>query len=570
MSQPPKNDAAKIEGHITNFIRNRIELDRERQKYPVVRTRFPPEPNGYLHIGHAKSICLNFGLANLYQGFCHMRFDDTNPVKEEQEYVDSILESVRWLGFDWQTNLFYASDYFEKFYECAVALIKAGEAYVDSQTPEQMRAARGTLTKGGIDSPFRARSVAENLDLFTRMRAGEFADGSHIVRAKINMSSPNMNMRDPAIYRIRKAHHHRTGNAWCIYPMYDYAHPISDAIERISHSICTLEFADHRPFYDWLLNKLSALDMLSKPQPEQIEFARLNITHVLTSKRKLQQLVVEGRVEGWDDPRMPTLYGLRRRGFTPEAIQLFCERIGVSKADGWIDYTLFEQALRDDLESRANRVMAVLKPIKLIIENLPANHVEQLTAPWHPNDPSRGQRQFGFSNTLWIDADDFMAQPSAGFHRLYPGNRVRLKYAYVIECTGFETDSSGAITAVHATYFEDSKSGTPGSANYKVKGVITWVGAHDAAPLSCQLFDHLFTPEHPGTSDADFVTEINPNLKTIVQGYAEPSLLNPSQDSQIHFQFERLGYFVRDLQMQGSQLKPTGRFNRAVSLVSKK
>jgi glutaminyl-tRNA synthetase len=565
------SNPAKTEGHITNFIRNRIELDIERKKFPQVRTRFPPEPNGYLHIGHAKSICLNFGLAKLYNGYCHMRFDDTNPVKEDQEYVDSILDSVRWLGFDWQANLFYASDYFETFYACAVALIESGDAYVDSQSAEQMRATRGTLTQGGTDSPFRNRSVAENLDIFKRMRAGEFAEGAHIVRAKINMASPNINMRDPAIYRIRKAHHHRTGDAWCIYPMYDYAHPISDAIEHISHSICTLEFADHRPFYDWLLNKLTSIGLLSKPQPEQIEFARLNITHVLTSKRKLQQLVVEQHVEGWDDPRMPTIYGLRRRGYTPESIQLFCDRIGISKADGWIDHALLEQALRDDLEARANRVMAVINPIKLVIENYPDTERETLTAPWHPQDEERGKRQFGFSKTIWIDSDDFMAEPTAGFHRLFVGNKVRLKYAYVIECTGCELDASGKVTSIRAEYLPDSKSGTPGSANYKVKGVITWVSCHDAVSVACNLYEHLFVAEHPGTQDADFLTEINPTSKTTVSALVEPSLMQPSQEQQLCYQFERIGYFVRDIAYKlGGSATPTGAFNRAVSLVSKK
>jgi glutaminyl-tRNA synthetase len=565
------SDTAKTEGHITNFIRNRIESDLERQKYTTVRTRFPPEPNGYLHIGHAKSICLNFGLANLYGGFCHMRFDDTNPVKEDQEYVDSILDSVKWLGFDWQANLFFASDYFEPFYQCAVALIKAGDAYVDSQSAEQMRTTRGTLTKGGVDSPFRERSIEENLDLFARMRAGEFADGTHIVRAKINMASPNINMRDPAIYRIRRAHHHRTGDAWCIYPMYDYAHPISDALEHISHSVCTLEFADHRPFYDWLLNKLTGLGMLDKPQPEQIEFARLNLTHVVTSKRKLQQLVVDKHVNGWDDPRMPTIYGLRRRGFTPESIQLFCDRIGVSKADGWIEYELLEQALRDDLESRANRLMAVLKPLKLIIDNLPEGQLDTLSAPCHPQDESRGKREFGFGSQLWIDRDDFMVEPSKGFFRLFPGNKVRLKYAYVIECTGFDTDDQGQVIAVRANYFPDSKSGTPGSANYKVKGVITWVACHDAQPLECHLYDHLFAPEHPGTTDADFLTELNTDSKSVVNGFVEPSLNHANQQDQIYWQFERLGYFVRDVSFKlGDKPRATGVFNRAVSLVSKK
>jgi glutaminyl-tRNA synthetase len=583
--------AEKSEAHITNFVRNRIDAELAQGKYASrqwigapgladqqskgsidsakIRTRFPPEPNGYLHIGHAKSICLNFGLAQDYVGHCHMRFDDTNPVKEDQEYVDSIIDSVHWLGFDWQhgseTNLYYASDYFEQLYLCAVALIKSGDAYVESQTAEQMRAMRGTLTQGGQDSPFRSRSIDENLSLFAQMRAGDFADSSHVLRAKIDMASPNMNMRDPTIYRIRRAHHHRTGDAWCIYPMYDFAHPISDALENITHSVCTLEFADHRPFYDWLLHKLSSAGLLQKPVPEQIEFARLNLTTVITSKRKLQQLVNEGHVAGWDDPRMPTLYGMRRRGYTPESIRLFCERIGVSKSDGWIDYSTLEQALRDDLESRAQRAMAVIDPLLLVIENMPEDTVVECSAPVHPQQLERGTRQFTLGRELWIDQSDFMIEPSKGYHRLFPGNSVRLKYGYVIKCTGYETDASGTVTKVKAEYFPDSRSGTDGANNYKVKSAITWVACRDAVPATLNIYDRLFAIDQPGTSEADFLTELNPNSHQAKQSYVEPSVNNDSATP--YFQFERFGYFARDLvYLIGQPVKATGAFNLAVSL----
>jgi glutaminyl-tRNA synthetase len=596
-SPNPKNTttnsspAEKSEAHITNFVRNRIESELAQGKYAArlwsgapgtnelqnkgsvdtakIRTRFPPEPNGYLHIGHAKSICLNFGLAQDYAGHCHMRFDDTNPVKEDQEYVDSILDSVRWLGFDWQhgneTNLYYASDYFENLYTCAVALIKSGDAYVESQSAEQMRAMRGTLTQGGQDSPFRTRSIEENLKLFAQMRAGDFPDASHVVRAKIDMTSPNMNMRDPTIYRIRRAHHHRTGDAWCIYPMYDFAHPISDALENITHSVCTLEFADHRPFYDWLLEKLSDAGLLQKPVPEQIEFARLNLTSVITSKRKLQQLVSEGHVSGWDDPRMPTLYGMRRRGYTPESIRLFCERIGVSKSDGWIDYSTLEQALRDDLEGRAQRAMAVIDPLLLVIENMPEDTVVECSAPVHPHQPERGTRQFTLGRQLWIDQSDFMIEPSKGYHRLFPGNSVRLKYGYVIKCTDYEVDENGKVKTVKAEYFPDSRSGTDGANNYKVKSAITWVACRDAIPTTLNIYDRLFNVDQPGTGDTDFLADLNKNSHLAKQSFVEPSV---NQDSAPpYFQFERFGYFARDQIFEINQ-KPraTGAFNLAVSL----
>ena len=567
---------AKPEGHLTNFIRNRITNEIAGNKFasrrwagkpglaadqlaaPIdsaaIRTRFPPEPNGYLHIGHAKSICLNFGLARDFLGHCHMRFDDTNPVREDQEYVDTILDTVRWLGFDWnhggESNLYYASDYFEYFYQFALTLIRSGDAYVDSQTPEQMRSNRGTLTQTGIASPFRNRSVAENVDLFERMRAGEFADASHIVRAKIDMAAPNINLRDPAIFRIRRAHHHRTGDAWCIYPMYDFAHPISDALENITHSICTLEFADHRPFYDWVLEHLASAGLLQRPLPEQIEFARLNLTFVVTSKRKLQQLVNEAHVTGWDDPRMPTLVGLRRRGYTPESIQLFCERIGVSKSDGWINYSVLEQSLRDDLDSKVARAMAVIDPVKLVIENMPDGFVEQCNAPVHPHQPERGLRHMRFTNNLWIDRDDFMVEPSKGYFRLFPGNSVRLKYAYVIKCTGYELDADGKVVLVKAQYMPDSRSGTPGANLYKVKGVMTWVSQTDAVDASINLYDRLFTEAQPDAGGKDFLTSLNRKSISKVKAKLEPCVLTDGTKV-THYQFERIGYFARDRDSQG-------------------
>ena len=579
----------KPEGHLTNFVRNRITNEIVSNKFALrrwagkpglaadqsaapldsaaIRTRFPPEPNGYLHIGHAKSICLNFGLARDFAGHCHMRFDDTNPVKEDQEYVDTILDTVRWLGFDWthgaESNLYYASDYFEHFYQFALTLIRSGDAYVDSQTPEQMRANRGTLTQAGVASPYRDRSTDENIDLFQRMRTGKFADASHIVRAKIDMAAPNINLRDPAIFRIRRAHHHRTGDAWCIYPMYDFAHPISDALENITHSICTLEFADHRPFYDWALEHLATAGLLQRPLPEQIEFARLNLTFVVTSKRKLQQLVNDGHVAGWDDPRMPTLVGLRRRGFTPESIQLFCERIGVSKSDGWIDYSVLEQALRDDLDGKAARAMAVIDPIPLLIENMPDDLLESCTAPVHPNQPERGLRHMQFTKHLWIDRDDFMIEPSRGYFRLFPGNSVRLKYAYVIQCTGYELDENGKVSLVKAQYMPDSRSGTPGANLYKVKGVMTWVSQTDAVDATVNLYDRLFTEAQPDAGGKDFLTCLNP--KSIKQVSAKLEPCTQTDGSTVsHYQFERIGYFARDRDAQGAV--KANEFNFAVGL----
>ncbi len=484
-----------------------------------IRTRFPPEPNGYLHVGHAKSICLNFGLASEFGGVCHMRFDDTNPEKESQEFADSIIDAVQWLGFNWDTNntshLFYASNYFDTMYACAEFLIQAGYAYVDQQTAEEMRLNRGTLTEADKNSPWRDRPVAENLRLFREMRGGQHAEGSMILRAKIDMQSPNINLRDPAIYRIRFAHHHRTGDAWCVYPMYTFAHPIEDALEKITHSICTLEFEDQRPFYDWLLQRLSETcadvdgntvgGFFCAPLPKQVEFARLNLTYVVTSKRKLQQLVTEGQVSGWDDPRMPTIAGLRRRGYTPESIRLFCERIGVSKSDSWIDYSTLEGALRDDLDPKADRGIAVLKPLKLILDNVPADWSDDCSAPVHPHHPEKGVRKFPIHRELWIEADDFMQEPSKGFFRLFPGNKVRLRYGYVIECKGCDLDASGNVTAVHAEVFLDSKSGTPGADTYKVKGNIHWVSAQAAVAAEVRLYDRLFSEANPDAGGRNFL-----------------------------------------------------------------
>jgi glutaminyl-tRNA synthetase len=538
-----------------------------------IRTRFPPEPNGYLHFGHAKSICLNFGLARDYGGVCHMRFDDTNPEKEEQEYVDAILDAVKWLGFDWMArigdrdieHLYFASDYFPFMYEAAEYLIETGNAYVESLSAEQMRALRGTLTEPGKPSPYRERPVDENLDLFRRMRAGQYADGEHVLRAKIDMASPNINLRDPAIYRIRKATHHRTGDAWCIYPMYTYAHPIEDALENITHSICTLEFEDQRPFYDWLLGKLAEGSLIQRPPPRQYEFARLNLTYVVLSKRKLIELVQDKHVDGWDDPRMPTLVGARRRGYTPEGFQLFAERIGVSKSDSWIDYSTLEECMREDLNARAPRRMAVLDPLKLVIDNYAEGQDEECHPPNHPQKPEWGTRSVPFAKELWIEREDFMETPSKGYFRLFPGSKVRLRYGFVIECTGCDKDDAGNITAVHCNYFADSKSGTPGADAYKVKGNIHWVSAKHAYAAEVRLYDRLFKVAHPGAAidgkERDFLLDLNLDSMKIAQAQLEPALRDARPGE--HYQFERHGYFVPD------RLDPiTGapEFNRAVTL----
>jgi glutaminyl-tRNA synthetase len=530
-----------------------------------IRTRFPPEPNGYLHIGHAKSICLNFGLARDYGGRCHMRFDDTNPEKEEQEYVDSIINAVHWLGFDWkdeqEDNLYFASDYFADFYRMAEWLVEAGYAYVDSQTPDEMRANRGTLTEPGRNSPFRDRPAQENLRLLREMRDGRHAEGTQVLRAKIDMGSPNMNMRDPALYRIRFAAHHRTGDTWCIYPMYDYAHPLEDALENITHSLCTLEFEDHRPLYDWLLERLAEGGFFERPLPQQIEFARLNPTYTITSKRKLRELVQGGYVDGWDDPRMTTLAGLRRRGYTPESIRLFCDRVGVARSDSWIEMGALEQALRDDLDDKAPRAIAVLDPLKLVITNWPEDHIESCEAPIHPQQPARGKRRFPISRELWIEREDFAEQAPKGFFRLFPGNRVRLRYGYVIECTGFEKDASGKVVAVHASYFPDSRSGTSGADQYKVKGNLHWVSAAHALDAEVRIYDRLYSEAQPEAGGRDHRNVLNPDSKQILRGKLEPTLTS-AQAGDI-YQFERHGYFVAD-RVDSRPGAPV--FNRAVTL----
>ena len=679
----------------SNFLRHIIENDLARGAYaarlwgnprsthPVdralmadparIRTRFPPEPNGYLHIGHAKSICLNFGLARDYDGVCHLRFDDTNPEKEEVEYVDAIVEMVRWLGFDWDAttveteaqggdvpeHLYYASEYFPKLYEFAEYLIRTGHAYVDSQTADEIRAARGSLVEPGRDSPHRSRSVDDNLALFHMMRAGDFPDGAHVLRARIDMASPNINLRDPVLYRIRHAHHHRTGDAWCIYPMYDYTHCVSDALENITHSICTLEFEDHRPLYDWALERIvpvlrapqfmHAVDrvrnlndgddaaraaftshcatfrhklfasadeasmralfdrwpadgaalpadvdaffdlLLGTPEqfapllthaleaseggipnlfglPHQFEFSRLNLTYVVTSKRKLRQLVDEGHVDGWDDPRMPTLVGLRRRGYTPAAIRLLCDRGAVSKSNSWTDYGDLEQALRDDLDPKAARAIAVLDPIRLVLTNFPEGKTEPCSAPVHPHAPERGQRAFPISRELWIERDDFQETPQKGFFRLAPpvgdkpGSTVRLKYGYVVRCTGFTKDAHGAVTEVTCEYLPETRSGTPGADAIKVKGNITWISVAAAQPAEMRLYDRLFVEAQPDAGGRDFLEALNPESMRIVDGYVEPGV---EAIAEAAFQFERHGYFVADRNDSTAE-RPV--FNRSATL----
>ncbi len=528
-----------------------------------VRMRFPPEPNGYLHVGHAKSICLNFSLAREYGGVCHLRFDDTNPEKEDTEYVNSIIESVKWLGFDWSqpgNDLPYqASDYFDFMYRAAEYLIESGNAYVDEQTADEMKRNRGDFNHPGSNSPNRGRTVAENLARFRDMRDGKLPDGAAVLRAKIDMASPNINLRDPAIYRIRRAHHHNTGDKWCIYPMYTFAHPVEDALEQITHSICTLEFEDQRPFYDWLLDHLAEGGLIATPHPRQYEFARLNLTYVLTSKRKLAQLVNEKRVSGWDDPRMPTLVGLRRRGYTPESLQLFAERIGASKSDSWIDYSTLEGALRDTLDPIAPRAMVVLDPIKLVLTNwdevMGADKLDDCSAPIHPHHPEQGKRNFKIGKEVWIERTDYEETPPKGFFRLFPphvnasgaalaGSKVRLKYGHVIECLDATKDAAGNITQVQAVLIPDTKSGTPGSDTVKVKGVITWVGVSDAVEAEVRLYDRLFTVAHPGAGDNDFLQELNADSLKTVTAYVEPSLADVPAGTR--FQFERHGYFAAD------------------------
>jgi len=552
MSSPTTPDS----GARLDFIREIVAADNASGKHGGrVATRFPPEPNGYLHIGHAKSICLNFGVARDFGGACNLRFDDTNPVTEDVEYVDSIQADVKWLGFSWEDRLFYASDYFQQLYDCAERLINDGRAYVDDQTPDDIRRNRGTLTEPGTDSPNRTRSAAENLDLFRRMRAGEFPDGSRVLRAKIDMASPNFNMRDPVLYRIRRAHHHRTGDVWCIYPMYDYAHPISDAIERITHSICTLEFEDHRPLYDWLIHHLPL-----PGKPQQIEFARLNLTYTVMSKRKLLQLVNEKRVHGWDDPRMPTLSGMRRRGYPPEAIRAFCDQIGVAKRENVIDVGLLEFCVREHLNRHAPRAMAVLRPLKVVIENFDEHRVEEMDVVNNPEDASAGTRKVPFSKVLFIEHDDFKEDPPKKFFRMAPGREVRLRNAYFITCREVIKDAAGAVVELRCTYDPATRGGDAPDGR-KVQATLHWVSASHAVDAEVRLYDRLFTVENPGAGDADFLAQMNPQSLEVVKGCKlEPSLGALAAGSRV--QFERLGYFCAD--RDGRPGHPV--FNRTVTL----
>ncbi len=594
---------AGTEHKVSNFLRQIIDKDIEQGTYAnrrwagspgdaehhaagdpdpaKIRTRFPPEPNGYLHVGHAKSICINFGLAKEYGGVCHLRFDDTNPEKEDTEYVNSIIDAVKWLGFDWaqmgqaagSAAPYQASDYFDFMYRAAEALIEAGHAYVDEQSAEDMRANRGDFGKPGVDSPFRTRSVAENLTRFREMRDGHLADGAAVLRAKIDMASPNINLRDPAIYRIRRATHHHTGDKWCIYPMYTFAHPIEDALEQITHSICTLEFEDQRPFYDWLMERLCECKLLAAPSPKQYEFARLNLTYVITSKRKLAQLVNEGKVSGWDDPRMPTIVGLRRRGYTPTSLRLFADRIGVTKSDSWIDYSTLEGCLREDLENKAHRGMAVLDPVKLVLTNWAEafgsdGYTEACTQPALPHSAiAEGQtppadRTFLIGKEVWIEREDFEEVPPKGYKRLFPGNVVRLKGGYVIECTGCARDAAGNVTEVHAKVIPGTKSGTPGADSVKAKAAITWVSVADGVQAEVRLYDRLFAEPHPDAGGKDFFQSLNPNSLKVVTAYVEPSLAQAQPDQK--FQFERFGYFVADRLDHVAGAKPV--FNRVTGL----
>jgi glutaminyl-tRNA synthetase len=540
----------------TNFIEEIIEDDLQSGKHTTVITRFPPEPNGYLHIGHAKSICLNFGLAKKYGGRCHLRFDDTNPTKEDVEYVESIKASIRWLGFEWNPHLYHASDYFDRLYEYAEHLVKTGKAYVDDLSAEEIRRHRGTLTEPGRNSPYRDRSAEESLDLFRRMRAGEFPDGARVLRAKIDMAHPNMVMRDPTLYRIRHVPHQQTGDKWCIYPMYDYTHCISDAIEGITHSICTLEFENNRPLYDWVLDNIPA-----PCHPQQIEFARLNLNYTVMSKRKLLQLVEEGHVSGWDDPRMPTLYGLRRRGYTPEAIRSFCEAIGVARRDSVVDVAMLENAIRDDLNQKAPRVMAVLRPLKLVIDNYPEGQVDELEVPYFPDDPPRmGLRKVPFSKVLYIERDDFMEEPPKGYFRLAPGREVRLRRAYYVTCVGVVKDEAGNVAEVHCTYDPETRGGQSADGR-KVQGTIHWVSAEHSLPAEVRLYDRLFKSDNPAASE-NFLEDINPaSLEVLRDSRVEPSLAEAAPGS--NCQFERQGYFCADL----VDSKPGALvFNRIVSL----
>jgi len=547
---------APAEASRLDFIREIVLADQASGKHAGrVATRFPPEPNGYLHIGHAKSICLNFGVARDFAGTCNLRFDDTNPIKEDVEYVESIQEDVRWLGFSWDDRLYFASDYFERLYACAETLITAGKAYVDSLSADKIREYRGTLTQPGRESPFRNRPAAESLDLLRRMRAGEFPDGAHVLRAKIDMASPNVNLRDPVLYRIRHAPHHRTGDHWCIYPMYDYAHPISDALERITHSLCTLEFEDHRPLYDWLIEHLPL-----PGTPQQIEFARLNLSHTIMSKRKLLQLVTDKHVGGWDDPRMPTIAGLRRRGYTPDAIRAFCDDIGVAKRENIVDVALLEHCVRQDLNAHAPRAMAVLRPLRIVLEDYPDDQTEQMDVVNNPEDPSAGTRKVPFSKVLYIEHDDFKEDPPTKFFRLAPGREVRLRNAYFIRCRSVVKDEAGRPIELRCSYDPATRGGNAPDGR-KVKATLHWVSAKHAVEAEVRLYDRLFVAEAPGAGDTDFLTQLNPHsLEVLRDAKVEPSLAGAPAGSR--FQFERLGYFCADPDTRPGALV----FNRTVTL----
>jgi len=537
----------------SNFITDAVRADLAEGRFSKVITRFPPEPNGYLHIGHAKAICIDFGVAREFGGACNLRFDDTNPTKEEQEYIDAIQDGVRWLGFDWGSNLYYASDYFDRMYAWAIKLIEAGRAYVDDQTAEQIRENRGTLTEPGKPGPYRDRSIEENLDLFKRMQAGEFPDGARVLRAKIDMASPNLNMRDPVMYRILATSHHRTGDRWKVYPMYDWAHGLEDSVEEISHSLCTLEFEDHRPLYDWFL------DQLGIHHPRQIEFARLELNYTVMSKRKFLQLVEGNLVTGWDDPRMPTLAGLRRRGFTPESIRNFCDRIGVSKAKSVVEYALLEHCLREDLNKRAPRTMAVLRPLKVVLTNYPEGKTEEVEADVNPEDLAAGKRKIPFGRELWIEQEDFREDPPKKFFRLSPGREVRLKYAYYITCTNVVKDANtGAITELHCTYDPDSKGGWSKDGR-RVKGTSHWISTANAVPAEFRLYDRLFTKPDPDDGEG-FLSNLNPQSLEKISGFIESGMAEAPVGS--HYQFERQGYFCAD----PDSAKGTMVFNRSVSL----
>ena len=539
----------------SNFIHEFIDEDLQDGVYSRVQTRFPPEPNGYLHIGHAKAICINFGVKNKYNGVCNLRMDDTNPTKEDTEYVEAIEEDIKWLGFDWD-NVYFASDYFDFIYECAIKLIKKGKAYVDELTADEIREYRGTLTEAGKNSPYRDRPIEESLDLFERMTNGEFEAGSKVLRAKIDMASPNLNMRDPIIYRIMYAHHHRTGDKWCVYPMYDFAHPLSDACEKVTHSLCSLEFENHRPLYDWVCN-----ECIDGEKPRQIEFARMNLNYTLTSKRKCLQLVKDGIVDGWDDPRMATISGMRRRGYPAEAIRDFCEKIGVSKAYSVIEFAMLESCVRDSLNKNAKRAMAVVNPIKLVIDNYPEDKVEELEIEYHPDHEEFGSRTVPFGKELWIESDDFMAEPISKYRRLFVGNEVRLYKAYCVTCTGYETDENGKVTVVHAEYDPETFGGdTPDGR--KVRGTIHWVYAHDCNTAEVRMYDRLFDVENPSNEEgvSSFEDNLNPNSLVVQSAYIERALRDTKPGE--HFQFMRIGYFCTDRDSSENTLV----FNRTVQL----